>query len=460
MGRFIGFYKRLTGQCEDGLEECLQQRRNVLFSRFLLTAIAVVLVHTIQDLLAQLWIGSSINILILLVLVGSLYFIQIGYHRSSKTVLIVFANCILLIYCSLIPRANGVFLFFFPVIAVASVAFDPDQKKFRYSLVGLSIVCLMLLVLTDFKVFGEVSIPAETERASLLINITSSSFLLIVCIDFMSRTNEESEMRLRAMAHEVQDKNHDLQKTNTELDRFLYSTSHDLRAPVSSIKGLIMIALKESREVEIQKYLSMMYDRTEKLDQFIHEILNYSRNARTEVKTEPVNFKSLLMEVADSFKFFEGAENISIHVDADERIIHADILRLRVILNNLVSNAVKYHDSAKVNPYVGISVKYGKTNLILTISDNGIGIDDQAKEKIFEMFYRGTDRSKGSGLGLYIVKEVVERLQGKIQVNSTLGSGTQFIITLPVKYEMPSSLNEPAAVPVMVTNLYSTAEAV
>lgn len=455
--RIGGFLKRITGKRCENHEEFLKQRRNILFSRFALTAIGVLIVHTIQDLTAQLWIGSSFDILLLIMVIASLILNEAGYHRSSKTILIAFANVMLLVYCSLVPGENGIYLFFFPLIALSSIAFDPDQKKYRFTLIGLSVVSLLLLILSDFKVFGNYSIPAETVRNSMLINVISSALLLIVCIDFMSKTNAESELRLQTLANEVLCKNNDLEKTNVELDRFLYSTSHDLRAPISSIKGLIMIAKKETAEQAMSNYLSMMYDRTEKLDQFIHEIINYSRNARTQVAYEPVNMKEVLEEVAANFEFFEGAENVKIRTcKVDSRVVYTDLVRLKIILNNLVSNSVKYHDSSKEQPCVDIDVKYGKSQMIITIADNGIGVEEESQKKIFDMFYRGTDRSKGSGLGLYIVKEVIERMKGKIQITSTAGVGTQFMVSLPVAYELSARHSELLSPESAEVNLYST----
>src|SRR5690606_25020852 len=134
-------------------------------------------------------------------------------------------------------------------------------------------------------------------EAFFAANVFSTAAIIIICVNFMQRLNVSSERELKQLAEEVHGKNINLQKTNAELDRFLYSTSHDLRSPLSSIKGLVNIARMETSDQKLQGYFNMMIDRVDKLDFFIKDIIDYSKNARTDVQTEPVDFKALVAEV-------------------------------------------------------------------------------------------------------------------------------------------------------------------
>jgi signal transduction histidine kinase len=116
--------------------------------------------------------------------------------------------------------------------------------------------------------------------------------------------------------------------------------------------------------------------------------------------------------------------------DSKSRVRSLDILRLKIIFSNIISNAYKYYNPETAS-YLKITIAASRTNVILTFRDNGIGIKDEHKDKIFNMFYRATDRSQGSGLGMYIVKQAVERLGGKITLNSIYAKGTTIKITLP-----------------------------
>ena len=419
--------------------DLLKHRRNVLFSRFALSGLVVVLCHLVLDASLQLWPSAAFDLVICCVIFTSYLLNRRGYHTWGKLLLLITSNFLLFVYCSLIPKSNGVYLFYFPLMAVSAVSFHPSQKKLTYGLVGLTMVSVFVLLVSDFHLLGEEGLPSQQEELSFFVNLMSSMFMLILCVDFVSRTNSASEASLNRLAKEIQDKNEYLEKTNVELDRFLYSTSHDLRAPISSIRGLIMIAQREAEEVSIKKYLDMMHDRTLKLDSFIHDIMNYSRNARTELVPEPVDVKVVIEEITDSLKFFEGSEKIHITNHLREcKWVNIDKARLRIVLNNLISNAVKYHDGKKENQWIDIKVKVGHNQLIISVADNGIGIDEAYQDRIFDMFFRATDKSKGSGLGLYIVAEVVKRMGGKLRVHSVPEIGSEFIVYLPVEH-LPES---------------------
>ena len=176
----------------------------------------------------------------------------------------------------------------------------------------------------------------------------------------------------------------------------------------------------------------MLKDSVVRLDGFIEDILNYSRNTRMDVVNEEINFGEVLEEIRNSQKFAEGADKLKplIEIYQKGKFI-SDKKRLNVVLNNIVSNAIKYKDTSKEEYFVSIFVECDIENAIITIEDNGIGIADDKKEKVFDMFYRATTLSTGSGLGLYIVKETLEKLGGTITLESKLNMGTKFSIQIP-----------------------------
>jgi len=227
--------------------------------------------------------------------------------------------------------------------------------------------------------------------------------------------------------------NQHLKKTNSELDRFVYSVSHDLRAPLASVLGAIEYSESSTTDAEILSNLSMMKNSIQKLDGFIVDILDYSRNNRTEVKREEIDFKELLEEVTSNLKFMNGAkDNVDISMSIENGMkFYSDRNRIFVITNNLVSNALRYTNPKVDKPFVQITVTFSNNDANLFISDNGMGIDEKYHEKIFDMFFRISRKSTGSGLGLYLVKETVEKLGGSIRLTSEIGKGSTFEITLP-----------------------------
>ncbi|MCM4156453.1 PAS domain-containing protein [Gramella sp. AN32] len=253
---------------------------------------------------------------------------------------------------------------------------------------------------------------------------------LIIANKELAFQNHETEIR----AEELNITNKELQKTNHELDRFVYSASHDLRSPLKSLLGLsdlIKEDMDQDNIIQLEQ-MDMMKKSILKLDNFIEDILLYSSNARTEVELEEMNFKEIFQGILKKHEYLDGAKEIKLEGDiSQDRKFISDKKRIIVVLNNLLVNALKYKDPSKVNQVVTVTIKYNKDKATICVKDNGIGIGPKDKEKIFEMFYRATKVSKGSGLGLYIVKETLDKLKGTIKVESELGEGTRFIVSIP-----------------------------
>lgn len=233
----------------------------------------------------------------------------------------------------------------------------------------------------------------------------------------------------------VQAANEELKKSNMELDRFVYSVSHDLRAPLSSMLGVIGMMETEHLHPETAEDIELLKGSIRKLDGFILDILDYSKNARLGLKLEPVDFKEKIGTVIDNLRFMSGGDiPIDIVTEIEEgATFYSDRSRLNIIFNNLISNAIRYYDAEQPAPFIKVSVHTDAEYASIVIADNGIGIPAEKHEQVFEMFYRLSSKSVGSGLGLYIVKETVEKLDGTMTLRSEPGKGTEFAIVLPNK---------------------------
>jgi PAS domain S-box-containing protein len=227
--------------------------------------------------------------------------------------------------------------------------------------------------------------------------------------------------------------NERLKRINGELDRFVYSVSHDLRAPLASVLGLIEYTTSETEQEDLLLNLEMMKESIKKLDIFILDILDYSRNARLEVKKQHINFSELVAGVSSNLKFMStgnAAVKMRTNIEGDG-LFQSDASRIAIIINNLISNAIRYADPLKQEPLVDVEVVASSDAASIAIRDNGIGIDKEYHQKVFDMFFRLSEKSNGSGLGLYLVKETVERLNGHLELDSEPGVGTAFKIFLP-----------------------------
>ena len=241
-------------------------------------------------------------------------------------------------------------------------------------------------------------------------------------IDISNQKRNEANLR---RANEL------LKKTNAELDRFVYSASHDLRSPLRSLLGLVQL-MEIEKEQDILPHLERMRKSIYKLDHFIEDIIDYSRNSRLEVVSEFIHFDELIEESFQHFRYLPYADKIEKRIQVQTPVpFYGDKKRIQIIFNNLISNAINYYNPYEQNPFIKIEVVTTPERSNFMVHDNGLGIDDEHIEKIFDMFYRGTSNSTGSGLGLYIVKETLEKMGGKIRVTSKKNKGSVFAIEIP-----------------------------
>jgi PAS domain S-box-containing protein len=222
----------------------------------------------------------------------------------------------------------------------------------------------------------------------------------------------------------------ELEKTNQELDRFIYSVSHDLSAPIKSIQGLINLTRMEQLSKDSQHYLTLIEQSIKRQNQFISEIIEFGRNSRTQVQMELIDIEKLINNIIEDLKYSEYYFNneIKVRVDPEVKLIECDQIRMKIILNNLLSNAIKFKSKFKDKHIVTVSVFKNDTRFGLTVEDNGIGIDSKHLNRLFTMFYRATDQQSGSGIGLYIAFEAAKKMNLSLKVSSVLGEGSTFTL--------------------------------
>ncbi|HTJ53064.1 MAG TPA: ATP-binding protein, partial [Cyclobacteriaceae bacterium] len=227
-----------------------------------------------------------------------------------------------------------------------------------------------------------------------------------------------------------------LVKINQEMDNFVYSVSHNIRSPLTSVMGLLNLVQREDeqRDQFFHNYFEMMSKSVKKLDETIKEILEYSRNARSETQTEEIDIRLVVEKVFDRLKYIEGFDKtkLIISVTQDEPF-YSDAYRLRIIFTNLISNAILYRDKNKSENILDVTVNIKEKIADIIVEDNGMGIEDEYLPRVFDMFFRASLKSEGAGLGLYITKEMVNKLGGEIVLESTVGQGTRCKIKLPLQ---------------------------
>jgi signal transduction histidine kinase len=242
----------------------------------------------------------------------------------------------------------------------------------------------------------------------------------------LEKLKKEAEIILRR-------RNEELRKVNKELDNFVYSVSHNLRGPLMSVVGLLNVSEKLNPDPELDGVLGMIRSSISKLDDTLKDIIEYSRNSRNDIARDEIDWERMIENSFVGVGYLYPSRQItrtqSLHAATP---FFSDASRMAVIFNNLLANAIRYRN--KTNDLkIDFEVFTSDESAIITLIDNGIGIGKDILPKIYTMFYRGTEESQGSGLGLYIVKEIVDKLGGEITIASEAGKSTTVTLTIPNK---------------------------
>jgi len=366
--------------------------------------------------------GDPTSLFIGVVISASCLLLMRGRYINTAIIIHLLRCNSLAFYFSMVDEnavLTGSYLYFIPSSLGALAIFGYRE---RWVGIGFSMLSYILFLIAIFK-------PSRFHPSDPHFYLIFS-FLIIILIGvlilfFFDRMVTSSEKN-------ILQKNIELTKTNQELDRFVYSASHDLRAPLTSMAGLIHLAQRDTEDAPT--YLSLMEERLKVMDNYFKDIVEFSRNARLEVSLSKISLKAVIEEVVNTLKYSTDTSKVQIEIKMDAGLkIKTDESRLRVILNNLIGNAFKYQDLSKSNPYLKVQAAIQDDQCIIRIEDNGIGIHHDHHIKVFEMFYRANDSAAGSGLGLYIARETADKLKGKISFESTYGLGTTFIVSLPIE---------------------------
>jgi signal transduction histidine kinase len=244
----------------------------------------------------------------------------------------------------------------------------------------------------------------------------------------LSVANKELDI----MNNQIKEKNEELKEINYELDKFVNRTSHDLKAPLISVLKIIDAAEDEKDVEKLHTYFLMQKKTLNRISNLVKDIINFSKNKKLQIDLSEIDFTELVNQVLEDHAIALSAENIKkrVYIKQYEKFI-SDSRRVNVIINNLVLNAIKYADATKSNQTITIEVSVANNMATIEVSGNGIGMEEKSVNEIFSLFYTTTSSIPGSEVGLYIVKETVERLNGYITINSKKGDGTNIKVMIP-----------------------------
>ncbi|MEX2590394.1 MAG: hybrid sensor histidine kinase/response regulator [Chitinophagales bacterium] len=288
---------------------------------------------------------------------------------------------------------------------------DDYPQPVRMLLTGYSDIESVIKAINEGNVYRYITKPWEEQDLKLTIDNA---------LEFYKAKND------------LRQRNIELEKAYNELEKFVYSASHDLRAPLASVLGIVRLAKMENKNPDFEDYLDKIETSIDKLDIFIQNIIAYYRSEKLEVQSTEIDFEELISNAIQSLEHYENATAIDISMEIKQNeIFKCDESRLKLIVNNLLSNAIRYQRPEESNKRIDIRVSVEQNMATIKVEDNGIGIKPVDIRNIYNMFYTTASANSGSGIGLYIVKDTLKKLSGSIEVDSTAGKGTTFIIKIP-----------------------------
>jgi signal transduction histidine kinase len=299
------------------------------------------------------------------------------------------------------------------------------QRSFQFAIVIIAVLAALLI----FVLF-------RTNSVRKKVNLALSDAKAI--IEDQNRqllsSNYNLDRELKEKNTELQKANESLLRVNDELDNFIYKTSHDIRGPLASLKGMCNVALMDVKDPLALNYLKKLDITAEKLNTILTRLLIVNQINNSALAQDRIDFDTIVNDVFLLEKKKGLPSRLRIRKSIDPGIeYYSDKEFVRIIFENLIDNAIKfYNDSQRIEPFVDVSVTQEANQIRIRVIDNGIGISEVHPDKIFQMFSRASERSETGGIGLYITKTATEKLGGSVNLKTSPEGYTEFFVLLPL----------------------------
>lgn len=311
-----------------------------------------------------------------------------------------------------------------------------SNVKMTYSIIGL--LFLIIGIFSALIISKKIS-KSITHLKEKIDEFVKSDFTIRTVLPINNSTNEIDVLttNFSVMEQHIVDQMKSLKQSNKDLEMLFYVTSHDIRPPLLKVKELTIQAFVKTSDVEIKETLFQINESWEKLLNITDELGIVTNVRSVEIKTELIPLGELIRSVYSEFRGLEWFDNIIFSLDINmKHKFYSSPGLIKAVFRNLIENAIKYATKRDSFSFLKIQViDQNEETLRIEVSDNGIGINKEYQSQIFEMFFRGTSYASGTGLGLYIVKCSLEKLNGAISVESDEEKGTTFTVLLPNNYK-------------------------
>ena len=295
-------------------------------------------------------------------------------------------------------------------------------------LAGFLILLLLLIVIRQGVLMRRLRIQAHSEKVAA----DEAYEDLARMEDKLTRSNTTLEQLVDERTEALKGAIDSLLEVNEELDTFIYRASHDLLGPIARLKGLVLVA-KSSDETALRNLIELIAAVSVYMDRVLRKLVLVRDLKFAAGGVKQVDLVALIQAIEPQLCELPGIEAPDISVeDWVRKPVQVDELNLRIVLENLLENACIFRrDPKDGSPQIEVKLRRDGRFIVLEVEDQGIGIPDGIRDQVFDIFFRGSERSKGNGLGLYLVRRAVEGLNGTIKIESKAGTFTKCVVRFP-----------------------------
>jgi len=396
----------------------------------LLSMILLVLTFTIAIILAAVLRQDAEDIneptvqgaFLLLGIILLMYLVNRLGFTSISAIGVILPITVISIYIPFYSGEDPVFLAFLMVPIILTALFFP----LRWTIVMSAGLLLLVAILLSFEDQSSIDSPYWNLRNMLFFLVLATGLVLT----FIWHLGNMEQIRQR----ELKRINQEMGRQVAELERFTYTVSHDLRSPLVTIRGFIGMLdrdLQNNRFDRIQSDFQRIAKATDKMDHLLTDLLELSRIGRIVNPPEEIDLARLIQDALDIVETDIRLKHVTVNVAPNLPNLYGDRIRLREVFENLINNAVKYMGD-QTNPVIEIGLRDQSDGQVIFVKDNGMGIDEKYHTKIFGLFEKLNPTTEGTGIGLALVKRIIETHNGRIWVESNgLGKGSTFCFTIP-----------------------------
>ncbi len=409
------------------------KKRKKLINLFSYITMAGVVASCIPDVIMGLWLNVALVFCTLPLFLVILFINHKDKIDIAGILFNVFLSSLLFLFANLLGKEINMQIFLLYIFIGVFFTANFDKKILLFSQMLLPFVFYVVLEITNYDLIPKLGgITKEQLETFGIINFSIMFLTMPFLIILIINTYVKSEKEIRIYAQNLQQQNTDLLTSNTALEQFAYVVSHDLRSPIASVRAILDLSKTETNLENLREYQKFQEISLKKLDEFVIDILYYSKNTKTEIIYTKIDFKEFLQEVITQHRYDDNSAAVKISIEIDQKTdFYTDTYRMGIVFNNLIANALRYSDLKKTQPNLLIQGFCNENNAIISFIDNGIGIEKEYLEKIFDIFYRANTHAKGTGIGLYLVREYLQKIKGIVSVRSVFGEGTEFVIDIP-----------------------------